>query len=33
MPSFVRLQALLVDDDLMAQVCRDLPESAYDANN
>ena len=25
---FTRLHALLVDDDELAQVCRDLPESA-----
>ncbi|KAA3630248.1 MAG: MFS transporter permease [Proteobacteria bacterium] len=28
MTGFVRLHALLVDDDPLAQVCRDLPESA-----
>lgn len=28
MPGFARLHALLVDDDPVVQVCRDLPESA-----
>ena len=28
MAGFIRLHALLVDDDTLAQVCRDLPESA-----
>lgn len=28
MTGFARLHALLVDDDTLAQVCRDLPESA-----
>lgn len=28
MRGFARLHALLVDDDQLAQVCRDLPESA-----
>ena len=28
MRAYTRLHALLVDDDPMAQVCRDLPESA-----
>ena len=28
MTAFARLRALLVDDDPLAQVCRDLPESA-----